>query len=51
MTLNRLLCGMALCAACVGCMSDPYESNWWGQAPLGVLLYDRNDGFIVAFLE
>lgn len=24
MTLNRLLCGMALCAACVGCMSDPY---------------------------
>ena len=24
MTFNRLLCGMALCAACVGCMSDPY---------------------------
>ena len=24
MTFNRLLCGMALCAACVGCISDPY---------------------------
>ena len=24
MTFNRLLCGMALCAACAGCMSDPY---------------------------